>query len=93
MVDTGDAGLILELGRSPGEGNGNPFQYSCLGNPMDKGACPWGQKRVIQDLATKPQHLFYICFLQIFKNSNKLVFGCYANVIKKKDTYYKLDCD
>ena len=30
MVDTGDAGLILELGRSPGEGNGNPFQYPCL---------------------------------------------------------------
>ena len=26
------------LGRSPGEGNGNPFQYSCLGNPMDGGA-------------------------------------------------------
>ena len=31
-------GSISELGRSPGEGNGNPFQYSCLGNPTDKGA-------------------------------------------------------
>ena len=31
--DTGDTGLIPELGRSPGEGNGNPFQHSCLGNP------------------------------------------------------------
>ena len=30
--------VILELGRSPGEGNGNPLQYSCLGNPMDGGA-------------------------------------------------------
>ena len=30
--------LIAGLGRSPGEGNGNPFQYSCLGNPMDRGA-------------------------------------------------------
>ena len=30
--------LILELGRSPGEENGNPFQYSCLENPMDRGA-------------------------------------------------------
>ena len=29
---------IPGLGRSPGEGNGNPFQYSCLGNPMDRGA-------------------------------------------------------
>ena len=33
-----DAGLIPELGRSPGEGNGNLPQYSCLGNPMDRGA-------------------------------------------------------
>ena len=30
-------GLIPELGRSLEEGNGNPFQYSCLGNPMDRG--------------------------------------------------------
>ena len=34
----GDAGLVSESGRSPGAGNGNPFQYSCLGNPMDIGA-------------------------------------------------------
>ena len=34
----GDPGLIPELGRSPGEGNGNPLQYSCLENPMDGGA-------------------------------------------------------
>ena len=31
-------GLIPGLGRSPGEGNGNPLQYSCLENPMDRGA-------------------------------------------------------
>ena len=31
-------GLIPESGRSPGEGHGNPFQYSCLENPMDRGA-------------------------------------------------------
>ena len=34
----GDPGSIPELGRSPGEGNGNPLQYSCLDNPMDGGA-------------------------------------------------------
>ena len=34
----GDMGSIPELGRSPGEGNGNLLQYSCLGNPMDRGA-------------------------------------------------------
>ena len=37
-ANAGDMGWILELGRSPGEGNGNPLQYSCLGNPMDRGA-------------------------------------------------------
>ena len=34
----GDVGLIPGSGRSPGEGNGNPLQYSCLENPMDRGA-------------------------------------------------------
>ena len=38
-ASAGDRGSIPELGRSPGEGNGNPLQYSCLGNPMDRRAC------------------------------------------------------
>ena len=37
-VNAGDAGLIPGSGRSPGGGNGNPLQYSSLGNPVDKGA-------------------------------------------------------
>ena len=50
--DKGDAGLIPGSGRSPGEGNGNPLQYSCLENPMDRG--PWrarvhGSQRVGYD--------------------------------------------
>ena len=36
--DTGDLGSISELGRTPGGGNGNPLQSSCLENPMDRGA-------------------------------------------------------
>ena len=36
--NAGDLGLIPGLGRSPGEGNGNPLQYSCLENPMEGGA-------------------------------------------------------
>ena len=36
--NAGDPGSIPRLGRSPGEGNGNPLQYSCLENPMDRGA-------------------------------------------------------
>ena len=53
--NAGDLGLIPGLGRSPGEGNGNPLQYSCLENPMDWG--DWqvhGVARVGHDLATKP---------------------------------------
>ena len=36
--DAGDAGWISGLGTSPGGGNGNPLQYSCLGNSMNRGA-------------------------------------------------------
>ena len=52
-----DSGLIPGSGRSPGEGNDNPLQYSCLENPMDWGAW-WatvhGIIRVRHDLASKP---------------------------------------
>ena len=37
-ANVGDTGLIPGLGRSPEEENGNPVQYSCLGDPMDRGA-------------------------------------------------------
>ena len=37
-ANAGDEGSIPGSGRSPGEGNGNPLQYSCLENPMDRGA-------------------------------------------------------
>ena len=48
----GGLGLIPGLGRSLGEGNGNPFQYSCLENPMDR--VVHGVARVGYNLATKP---------------------------------------
>ena len=51
----GDPGSIPGLGRSPGEGNGNPLQYSCLENPMDGGARKVqsvGSQRVWHDSAT-----------------------------------------
>ena len=53
-----DQGLTPGLGRSPGEGNGNSLQYSCLRNPMDRvawQAIAHGVLRVGYDLATKPQ--------------------------------------
>ena len=59
LVNAGAVGSIPGLGKSPGEGKGNPHQYSCLGNLTDKGAW-WatvqgGHKRVGHDLATKQQ--------------------------------------
>ena len=56
-----DLGLIPKLGRSPGEGNGNPLQYSCLKNPIDRGvwrATVHGVTRIGHDLETKPPHNF-----------------------------------
>ena len=56
-TNVGNADLTTGLGRSPGGGNGNPLQYSCLGNPIDREAwwaySPWRHKRVRRDLATK----------------------------------------
>ena len=61
-----DLDLIPGSGRSPGEGNDSPLQYSCLRNPMDRGAW-WaaymGLQRVRHDLVTKQQqhnHLTYM---------------------------------
>ena len=48
QVDSGDTGLIPGSGRSPGRGHGNPLQYSCLENPMDRGAWRAAVHRVAQ---------------------------------------------
>ena len=70
--NAGDPGFIHGSGRCPGKGNGNPLQYSCLENSMDRGA--WraivhGVARVEHDSVTKPQqhfrpnqHLHYYCY-------------------------------
>ena len=47
-----DAGSITGSGRSPGEGNSNPLQYSCLGNPMARGAWWATVHRVLKSWAT-----------------------------------------
>ena len=52
--NAGDLGSIPGSERSPGEGNGNPLLYSCLENPMDRGAgySPWGHKELDTTEAT-----------------------------------------
>ena len=57
--DIRDVGLIPGSGRSPGGGHGNPPQYSCLENPMDRGAGrlqSTGSQRVGHDCSDLPQH-------------------------------------
>ena len=69
----GDAGSVPGLGRSFGEGNGNPLQYSCLANPMDRrtqvGYNPWGLKRVRHDLVTNQQLCSWLGRLNFLKMS------------------------
>ena len=71
-ANAGDEVLILGLGRFPGGGHGNPLQYSCLENPMDRGAW-WatvhGVARIIHDVATKPLLLITTIQLTLFTHS------------------------
>ena len=66
----GDLGSIPGLGRSPGEGNGKPLQYPCLGNPIDRGvwqATVCGVEKVLdmtQQVNNQPPHQYsLICFI------------------------------
>ena len=52
--NAGDLGSIPRWERAPGEGNGNPLQYSCLGNPMDRGAW-WATVHGVAELDTTLQ--------------------------------------
>ena len=61
----GNMGSICRSGRSPGKGNGNLLQYSCLGNPMDRGAQQttvhgMNHKRVEQDLELNNNNMLWV---------------------------------
>ena len=56
--NAGDLGLIPGLGRSPGEGNGNRLQYSCLENPMDGGAW-WATVHGVTKSRTQLSHFTF----------------------------------
>ena len=77
VCNAGDPGSIPGSGRPPGEGNGNPLQYSCLENPMNRGAW-WatvrGVARVGHDLATKPPPPPHTSLHKIFNFPN--TWGC-----------------
>ena len=64
VCNAGDPGSIPGLGRSPGEGNGSPLQYSCLENPMDRLHRPRGRKE--SDTTERLQFTFCLRKLQSF---------------------------
>ena len=78
-MPAGGEGLIPELGRSLGEENGGPLQYSCLGNPVDKrslaGYSSWGHKTVAYNLTTKQQQTISYHFDQDFFVLKKKTLG------------------
>ena len=59
-AEAGDLGLISGLGRSPGEGNGNPLQYSCLKSPMDGGAWQATVRVVAESDVTERIHFSFL---------------------------------
>ena len=71
MQESQERGLILGLGKSPGGGNGNPVQYSCLEDPMERGA--WlGHKELdmtewssthSQSKTIQPKFVFVVCVI------------------------------
>ena len=70
--DSGDAGLSPSSGWSLGGENGNPFQYSCLDNPMDRGAWQATVQRVAQsrtwlNMCTGQQMVYSSCLINIFE--------------------------
>ena len=59
-----DLGLIPELGRSSAEGNGNPLQYSCLGNPIDRGAW-WARVHGVPKVSDLTYHHYASLYMDI----------------------------
>ena len=69
--NVGDRGWIPASGRYPGEGNGNPLQYSCLENPMDGGA--WGTTvhGVTKSDMTERLHIFVYLYIACYGQNNE----------------------
>ena len=84
--NAGDLGLIPGLGRSSGEGNGNPLQYSCVQNPMDRGA--WraavhGVVRAGHSWATEPPPPVFSHLLSGRGGIWLTLFLCFIHVMRK----------
>ena len=76
--ETGDASLIPEWGRSPGEGHGNPLQYSYLENPMDRGAWWATVHTFTHDLSNSVHKYMFKMIGQIF-----FFFNLFINILRR----------
>ena len=65
-LDLRDAGLPSESGRSPGGGHGNPLQYACLENSMDRGAWQAAVHRVTQSWTQVKQLSMHACITNVY---------------------------
>ena len=76
--DSGDTVSLLESGRSHGERNGSSLQYSCLGNPMDKGALTgyntWDYKRVGHDSLQACIHMHIYIYMCVYTHTYVYVY-------------------
>ena len=97
VYNAGDLGLVPGLGRFPGEGNGNPLQYSCLENPMDGGTwcrlLSMGLQRVGHDWVTSLS-LFLIQRIYIFEEKKKLFFFFKDKLVRSDHicSHFKIIC-
>ena len=82
----GDLGSIPVLGRSPGEGNGNPLQYSCLENPVDRGAC-WAAVYGVTQSRTQLKRLsMNACIGE--GNGNPLQYSCLEKISRDRGAWW-----
>ena len=100
--NAGDMGSIPGLGRSPGGGHGNPPQYSCLENPMDRGAWQaqvhrvaksWTQLKRLSTAHRRFKHYQSICLSKYSQNippnsGRRQSFQCTPNIYRRAHTFW-----
>ena len=75
-TNAGETGSILGSGRSPGEGNGNPLQYSCLENPVDRGAW-WATVHGVAESQTQLSNYAHTTDGRMMASCQALLRGCW----------------
>ena len=91
-ANTGDKGSVPGLGRSPAEGNGNPLQYSCLGNSMDRGALAGGYSTWCHKVSYTTEHTHTRSIYLMFTLEQRPSEGIDIHVSHLKASYLSETC-